>query len=108
MDLPPAARMIRDAGVDLGSTAVVPGHRGRRPRICGVDGDLSISRDDFLALGSAEAAVLILARYEALQARGCDEEGATIVACHPEISVNAALALIERGCAPRTAVRILL
>ena len=78
------------------------------PRICGVDGDLTLSREAFLALGSAEAAVLILARYEALQSRGCDDEAATIVACQPEVSVDAALALIERGCAPRTAVRILL
>lgn len=73
-----------------------------------MDDDLTIPQEEFLALGSAEAALLILARYEALQERGCDEEAAAVVAGHPGISVHAAVALIERGCAPRTAVRILL
>ncbi len=73
-----------------------------------MDGDLNIPQEQFLALGGMEAAILIWARYEALKARGCDTDAAALIAAHPEIGVEAALGLIERGCAPRTAVRILL
>ena len=39
---------------------------------------------------------------------GCDAEAAALIAVHPEVSVTEAAHLLERGCEPRTALRILL
>ncbi len=72
------------------------------------DRDLTIPWQDFLALDGEEAAVLVAARYDALRAADCDAEAAVIVAVHPDIEIADALALMRRGCAARTALRILL
>ena len=86
-----------------------PPPRSRRRRETGLnDRDLTIPWQHFLALEGEEAALLVAARYDALRAADCDAEAAFVVAVHPEIAVGDAVALIRRGCTPRTAVRILL
>jgi hypothetical protein len=71
------------------------------------DDDLSLSQDEFLALEGDAAALLLVARFYALRGRGCDADAAVVVAVHPKISVSEAASLIQRGCDPRTVLRIL-
>ena len=73
-----------------------------------VNGDLRMSEQEFLALETADATRLIEIRFRALRACGCDGEAAALIAVHPEVSVTEAADLLERGCEPRTALRILL
>jgi hypothetical protein len=73
-----------------------------------VNRDLRMSEQEFLALKTAEATRLIEVRFHALRACGCEGEAAALVAVHPEVSVREAADLLERGCKPRTALRILL
>ena len=73
-----------------------------------VNRDLQMSEQEFLALKTADATRLIEVRFRALRTRGCDGEAAALIAVHPEIGVAAAGELLERGCEPRTALRILL
>ncbi len=72
------------------------------------NGDLRLSEHEFHALETADATRLIEVRFQALRARGCDGEAAALIAVHPEIGVAEAAELLERGCEPRTALRILL
>ncbi len=72
-----------------------------------VNGDFRMSEQEFLALETADATRLIEVRFQALRARGCDGETAALIAVHPEVSVAEAGELLERGCEPRTALRIL-
>ncbi len=71
------------------------------------DSDLTVSQDEFLVLRGNDAGNLIVKRFEALRELGCDAEAAVVVAMHPEISVSEAADLIERGCDPRTVLRVL-
>ena len=73
-----------------------------------VDLKVKLSHEEYLQLDGDEAALLIAARFDALQALGCDDDAAVVIAVHPEIAIADALALLEQGCDPRTVLRILL
>jgi hypothetical protein len=47
-------------------------------------------------------------RAEELLRVGFDVESATLIAAEPGVDLHAAVAMIERGCPPELAVRILL
>lgn len=46
-------------------------------------------------------------RVEQLLAAGYDAEAAIVLALDPEVDLHAAVALLERGCPPDTALQIL-
>lgn len=69
---------------------------------------LTISEDEFLALAGEDAEALVAARYHALRDADCDAEAAVAIAAAPEISVEKAVELLERGCDSRTVLHLLL
>ena len=67
-----------------------------------------VTRDEFEDLDESTAASLLRIRYSALVDAGCELEAAVVLAVHPEVELSDAIALLKRGCPPRTALRILL
>ena len=55
-----------------------------------------------------DAARLLERRLVQLFRAGYDPEDAGLLAVHPDVDLHAALRLVERGCPPKTALRILL
>lgn len=55
-----------------------------------------------------ELARVVSWRFGQLARSGYGHEEAIKIACHTEIDLHAALSLVERGCAPETALQILL
>lgn len=47
-------------------------------------------------------------RFEVLMRAGCDAGSAMILASHTEVDLHSAAELLERGCPPETALRIVL
>ena len=47
-------------------------------------------------------------RLAQLRRGGFEPEDAALLASHPEVDLHEALALVRRGCPPKTALRILL
>ena len=68
----------------------------------------TVTADEFEALDDEVAETLIRARFFALTSVGCEPEDAVVVAVHPQVPLDAACALVSRGCPGRTALRILL
>ena len=57
---------------------------------------------------AAQADEVVCWRFEALLRAGYDAGNALIVAGHPKIDLHEAARLVERGCPPELAVRIVL
>jgi hypothetical protein len=47
-------------------------------------------------------------RLEALERAGYDRKSAAVLACRKDVDLHQAIALLQRGCSPELAVRILL
>ncbi|HZQ02411.1 MAG TPA: hypothetical protein VFA88_00160 [Gaiellaceae bacterium] len=47
-------------------------------------------------------------RTEALEAAGYDADSAALLAARHDVDLHRAIEMVERGCAPETALRILL
>jgi hypothetical protein len=47
-------------------------------------------------------------RLEALERAGYDRKSAAVLACRKDVDLHQAIALLQRGCSPQLAVRILL
>ncbi len=62
----------------------------------------------FEQLGSVQAEDVLRWRFRELVRVGFDPCDAMILASHVEIDIHAAGDLVERGCSPETAARILL
>lgn len=67
-----------------------------------------LTTDEFEDLDSSTAAELLRIRYRALADAGVEPGEAALVAAHPDVDLERALALVRRGCPARTALRILL
>jgi hypothetical protein len=62
----------------------------------------------FEELDAPQAEEVLRVRFEVLVLAGFDPGSALLLASHVEIEVDAAIDLVERGCPPETAVRIVL
>ena len=62
----------------------------------------------FEQLGELEAETVLRWRFEALVRGGYDAGEAMILASHVDVDLHRATDLVARGCAPATAMRILL
>jgi hypothetical protein len=54
-----------------------------------------------------EVVAVLRWRFSRLVRAGYGLEDAAVVAAHPEIDLHEAVSLVERGCRPETAIRIL-
>jgi hypothetical protein len=61
----------------------------------------------FEALQVDEAADVLAWRFDLLCRGGFDIESAAVVASNVEVDLHDALELVDRGCEPQTAIRIL-
>jgi hypothetical protein len=61
----------------------------------------------FEALQVDEAADVLAWRFDLLCRGGFDVESAAVMASNVEVDVHDAVALVQRGCEPSTAIRIL-
>lgn len=55
-----------------------------------------------------EVAAVVRWRFGQLARNGYGLDDAIVLACHPEIDLHDAVALVGKGCPPKTALRILL
>lgn len=55
-----------------------------------------------------ELASFVSWRFGQLARSGYGLDDAIVLACHPEVDLHAAVELVQRGCPPETALRILL
>lgn len=62
----------------------------------------------FEHLDAPEAEEVLRSRFEILVTGGYDPGSALLLASHVEIDCTAAVGLLERGCPPETALRIVL
>lgn len=62
----------------------------------------------FETIGEREAVELLGARFAALVGSGYDSTSALVVATHVEVELERAVGLVEHGCPPSLALRILL
>ncbi len=67
-----------------------------------------MSTAQFTALKTDEAAAVLRWRIGRLVAAGFGPDDALVVATHVEVDLHLAAELLERGCPPATALRILL
>jgi hypothetical protein len=62
----------------------------------------------FEMIDEAEAELILRWRFDELVRAGYDVGSALLLASHVEIDLHHASALVQRGCPPETALRILL
>lgn len=62
----------------------------------------------FERLEAPEAEAVLRWRFEVLVRSGYDPAGAMILASHVEVDLHAAADLVEHGCPPETALKIVL
>jgi hypothetical protein len=67
-----------------------------------------VTAAQFEELDAPQAEEVLRARFEVLALAGYDPGSALLVASHVEVDVESAIDLIERGCPPDVAVRIVL
>ena len=66
-----------------------------------------VSADEFELLDEVEAFELILCRLDQLKRAGCLSPDCAVLAGRVDVSVDAAVDLVERGCPAELALRIL-
>jgi hypothetical protein len=67
-----------------------------------------VTAAQFEQLDAPQAEEVLRLRFEVLVAGGYDPGSALLLASHVEVGVEPAIALVERGCPPETALRIIL
>lgn len=67
-----------------------------------------VGADEFERLDEVTAFELILCRLDRLKRAGCVSPDCAVLAGRVDVSVEAAVDLVERGCPPELALRILL
>jgi hypothetical protein len=66
-----------------------------------------VTREQLSGLSETEAGDILCWRFGRLVGAGLDPAEALELATHVEVDLYSALSLLERGCPPRTALRIL-
>jgi len=62
----------------------------------------------FEGLTETEAEEILRWRFSELLRAGYDTDAAMVVASHVEVDLHSATELVQRGCPPKTAIRIVL